>query len=428
MNLFGDRLHVPNKIPARRHIRRELLLSSIPLVPCVFARGRRLAFQSGRAAHALLRTAQDTHARGAGALAYCVPARFPALPVPILGGEATEVGACIGLQPDDSFSSSQPKLATPRHSRHAAGRTSSPSCSMVRSSPPPLPADRNRQSVRVVPQPLPSPDNSTSPPASPSPIAILASPTWWSHLADDGLAALGFWHEAASLASRHRLPIVFMVENCAQSHPSGTGTVQSDDDLRDRAEAYGFPGITVDGNDIVAVWRVTQESIHRARSGAGPTLIECRTWRWHAEADAPAANGRALEDPPRARPAPPHGALHEEAQLVEAGVERQPRRGIPWPRSPKRALSLDSAQLALISLERAPNRRERRNSQSRSAILRPLTFQSFSSENGHTPRHARSLVNSRPRITSRSQPSFTPPSRCASACRISGSPCSWWCP
>ena len=77
-----------------------------------------------------------------------------------------------------------------------------------------------------------------------------------------------------------------MVENCAQSHPNGADAVpKSDEDLRDRAEAYGFPGITVDGNDIVAVWRVTQESIHRARSGAGPTLIECRTWRWHAEAD-----------------------------------------------------------------------------------------------------------------------------------------------
>jgi pyruvate dehydrogenase E1 component alpha subunit len=111
-------------------------------------------------------------------------------------------------------------------------------------------------------------------------------------LADDGLAALGFWHEAASLASRHRLPIVFIVENCAQSHTNGTSIVQSDEDLRDRAEAYGIPGITVDGNDIVAVWRVTQESIHRARTGAGPTLIECRTWRWHAETDAPSTNGR----------------------------------------------------------------------------------------------------------------------------------------
>jgi pyruvate dehydrogenase E1 component alpha subunit len=112
-------------------------------------------------------------------------------------------------------------------------------------------------------------------------------------LASDGLAALGFWHEAASLASRHRLPIIFMVENCAQSHRNGTSVVHSDEDLRDRAEAYGFPGITVDGNDLVAVWRVTQESIHRARTGAGPTLIECCTWRWHAESDGVSRNGHS---------------------------------------------------------------------------------------------------------------------------------------
>ena len=121
----------------------------------------------------------------------------------------------------------------------------------------------------------------------------LAKPNVVVALADDGLAALGFWHEAATLASRQRLPIVFMVENCAQSHPNAATAVHSNDDLRDRAEAYGIPGITVDGNDIVAVWRVTQESIHRARSGAGPTLIECRTWRWHAEADNPSSNGHS---------------------------------------------------------------------------------------------------------------------------------------
>ena len=137
-------------------------------------------------------------------------------------------------------------------------------------------------------------------------------------LADDGLAALGLWHEAAGLASRHRLPIIFMVENCAQSHPNGAGTVQSDDDLRDRAEAYGFPGITVDGNDIVAVWRVTQESIHRARCGAGPTLIECRTWRWHAEADASASNGRA------SKAAREHDPLvHMEHYMKKRGLWKQ---------------------------------------------------------------------------------------------------------
>ena len=222
--------------------------------------------------------------------------KIPGTAVPVLGGEATEVGACIGLQPDDSFSSSHPKLAchvvsgTPLDLVFAQlfRRDAGPAVT-----PPTAPA----RAMSVVPQTA----SLTGQLDIAAGIALtyrnLGKPNVVVALADDGLAALGFWHEAASLASRYRLPLVFMVENCAQAHPGGTGTVQSDDDLRDRAEAYGFPGITVDGNDIVAVWRVTQESIHRARSGAGPTLIECRTWRWHAEADAPASNGR----PPKTR-------------------------------------------------------------------------------------------------------------------------------
>jgi TPP-dependent pyruvate/acetoin dehydrogenase alpha subunit len=210
--------------------------------------------------------------------------RISGIPVPILGGEATEVGVCIGLLPDDSFSTTQPKLATYVISdtplkqifaqlfhiekKHLAAHPSS-----------------TAPSLKVVPQ--------TATLAGQFNIATglaLASRQLEKSnvvvaLADDGLAALGLWHESASMAAQQRLPIVFIAENCAQAHTNGTSAVKSDGDLRDRAEAYGVPSITVDGNDIVAVWRVTQESIHRARSGAGPTLIECRTWRWHAEAD-----------------------------------------------------------------------------------------------------------------------------------------------
>jgi pyruvate dehydrogenase E1 component subunit alpha len=216
--------------------------------------------------------------------------KIPGVPVPVLGGEASEVGACIGLQPDDSFASSQPKLAayvvcdTPLEHVFAQLFNCEDKYLAAHPSSPP-------GSMRVVPQTT----SITGQLDIAAGIALayrqLAKPNVVVALADDGLAALGFWHEAASLASRHRLPIVFMVENCAQSHPNGTAPVHSDEDLRDRAEAYGFPGITVDGNDIVAVWRVTQESIHRARSGAGPTLIECCTWRWHAEADRESSNG-----------------------------------------------------------------------------------------------------------------------------------------
>lgn len=216
---------------------------------------------------------------------------IPGVAVPILGGEATEVGACIGLQSDDSFASSHAKFAphvvkgTPLKQVFAqlvTGNKPWPSVNVF----------DGVGSLNIIPP--------TSSLTGKLDIAAgiayayraLAKPNVVVALADDGLAALGFWHEAASLASRHRLPIVFIVENCAHSHANGTSVVQSDEDLRDRAEAYGIPGITVDGNDIVAVWRVTQESIHRARTGAGPTLIESRSRRWHAEGDNPWANGR----------------------------------------------------------------------------------------------------------------------------------------
>ncbi len=214
--------------------------------------------------------------------------KLPGIPVPILGAEATEIGACIGLRPDDSFSSSQPTLAA-----HVIQGTSLEQVFARLLNAHKHATKNDADSLRLIPH--------SATVAAQLDVATgvalayrqLDKPNVVVALADDGLAALGFWHEAATLASRHRLPIVFMVENCAQSHPNAATAVHSDDDLRDRAEAYGIPGITVDGNDIVAVWRVTQESIHRARSGAGPTLIECRTWRWHAEADTSPSNGRS---------------------------------------------------------------------------------------------------------------------------------------
>ena len=216
--------------------------------------------------------------------------RIPGVPVPILGGEATEVGACIGLQPEDSFATTQPKLAT-----HVVGDTPLKQvfAQLFNFEREYLAAHPSTEApaLRVIPQ--------TATIEGQFNIASGVALAYRRQekadvvvtLADDGLAALGFWHEAARIAASQRLPIVFVVENSAQAHPDAANVFRADRDLRDRAEAYGFPGITVDGNDIVAVWRVTQESIHRARSGAGPTLIECRAWRWHAEAD-PASNGR----------------------------------------------------------------------------------------------------------------------------------------
>ncbi len=82
------------------------------------------------------------------------------------------------------------------------------------------------------------------------------------------------WHDALKFAAAHKLPIVFVIENGMAGDSEGAPHLEA---LSFMARDYGFPGIVVDGNDVVAVWRVAQESIHRARIGSGPTLIDCRT-------------------------------------------------------------------------------------------------------------------------------------------------------
>jgi TPP-dependent pyruvate/acetoin dehydrogenase alpha subunit len=66
--------------------------------------------------------------------------------------------------------------------------------------------------------------------------------------------------------------------------------------LSDRAKAYGFPGISIDGNDILAVYEAAQTAIARARAGEGPTLLECKTYRWYGHSEIDPAKYRMKEE------------------------------------------------------------------------------------------------------------------------------------
>src|SRR3989440_11012378 len=103
----------------------------------------------------------------------------------------------------------------------------------------------------------------------------------------EGSTSLGFWHEAVNFAGVHNLPIVYVIQNNLWAESVNVKLQTKVEDLSVKAQAYGFPGITVDGNDVVAVYRVATEAIARARHGGGPTLIECKTYRWygHSEID-----------------------------------------------------------------------------------------------------------------------------------------------
>jgi TPP-dependent pyruvate/acetoin dehydrogenase alpha subunit len=103
----------------------------------------------------------------------------------------------------------------------------------------------------------------------------------------DGAVNEGAFHEAANLAGLWRLPIIFMCEN----NLYGEGTPQDRQapvaDLSVRAAGYNFPGVVVDGNDVIAVLEATEVAIERARQGDGPTFVEGKTYRYrgHYEGD-----------------------------------------------------------------------------------------------------------------------------------------------
>jgi pyruvate dehydrogenase E1 component alpha subunit len=96
----------------------------------------------------------------------------------------------------------------------------------------------------------------------------------------EGSTANGQWHEAMNFAGIHRLPVVFVLENNRFAYSTPNDLEFAVDPVV-RAKGYGFPGISVDGNDVEAVFEVARMSAERARSGDGPTLIECQTMRMH---------------------------------------------------------------------------------------------------------------------------------------------------
>lgn len=96
----------------------------------------------------------------------------------------------------------------------------------------------------------------------------------------DGACNEGIFHECLNLGSLWKLPIVYLCENNQYGLSTSIKESTAIDRISRRAEAYSLPGITVDGNDVLAVHEAVQAAVARARSGEGPTLIEALTYRW----------------------------------------------------------------------------------------------------------------------------------------------------
>lgn len=96
----------------------------------------------------------------------------------------------------------------------------------------------------------------------------------------DAASNQGTFHESLNLASVWRLPILFVCENNGYGEFTRQQDVMRVPDIALRAQAYDIPGVIVDGDDVLAVAGATGEALGRARSGAGPTLLECKCHRW----------------------------------------------------------------------------------------------------------------------------------------------------
>lgn len=110
----------------------------------------------------------------------------------------------------------------------------------------------------------------------------------------DGATNIGAFHESMNLAAVWKAPVVFICENNLYGEYSRYNETTTLEDLAVRADSYAMRAMIVDGNDVRAVHRATSEAIVRARSGDGPTFLECKTYR---------QKGHSRSDPARYRPA-----------------------------------------------------------------------------------------------------------------------------
>jgi len=112
----------------------------------------------------------------------------------------------------------------------------------------------------------------------------------------EGASCRGDFHEALNFAGVHRLPAIFVCENNHYAYSTPLSLQMAVDNVADRAMGYGFAGKVCSGNDVLAVWHTMREALYRARTGAGPTLLECKTYRWHGHSEHDKAMYRNEEE------------------------------------------------------------------------------------------------------------------------------------
>src|SRR3954462_8230462 len=112
----------------------------------------------------------------------------------------------------------------------------------------------------------------------------------------EGASNTGDFHEALNFAGVQKLPVVFICENNLYAYSVPIEKAMAIEDVAVRAEGYGFDGVAINGNDVLAVYQSMKGARRRARAGEGPTLIECKTYRWHGHSEHDKAFYRSPEE------------------------------------------------------------------------------------------------------------------------------------
>ena len=134
----------------------------------------------------------------------------------------------------------------------------------------------------------------------------------------DGASNEGAFHESLNLAAIWNLPVIYFCENNQYAMSMSIARASKVDRISDRAAGYGMAGVTVDGNDLVAVYRETQVAAQRARTGGGPTLIEARTYRWKGHSKSDKQRYRTKEEVKEWQDRDPIARLVRD--MIEAGL------------------------------------------------------------------------------------------------------------
>jgi TPP-dependent pyruvate/acetoin dehydrogenase alpha subunit len=158
----------------------------------------------------------------------------------------------------------------------------------------------------------------------------------------EGAMARGDAHEGMNFAGVRKLPVVFICDNNQWAYSTPTHLEYAVEHLADRAQAYGFDGVVVDGTDVLAVYREAKAAVEKARDGGGPTLIECQTLRME---------GHAVHD----------DAFYVPKELFESWAERDPierfrtwlRNNVDMSDDDEESISASVKKLMSDSLQRA---------------------------------------------------------------------------